>query len=442
MDGTILSFFMFAALIGLLALGVPVGLAMLVAGGAGYALITGTGPLLDYMATAPWHLGASYSLSVIPLFLLMGQIATHGGLSRALFGAANAWLGHRRGGMAMAAVGACGGFGAICGSSLATAATMAHVSLPEMKRHGYDGSLACGALAAGGTLGILIPPSVILVLYALLTEQSIGALFIAAILPGLLAMAGYMAAVAVIVRLNPHAGPAGPRHALPARLRALADTAPVLGIFALVIGGIYGGLFTPTEGAAIGAAGTALTTALFGRMKRRDWLDCLLGTAKLTAMVYLILIGADLYNAFLALSRLPVEAAGLVADSGWPPLAVLAMILLFYLVAGCLMDSMSMILLTVPIFHPIVMGLDFGLTPDETAIWFGILVLVVVEVGLITPPLGMNIFVIQAFDPTTSLPRAFRGVVPFLAADAVRVVLLVAFPGLALAGLALSRGLP
>ncbi|WP_404379815.1 TRAP transporter large permease [Caenispirillum salinarum] len=442
MDGTALSLLMFAALVGLLALAVPVGLAMLIAGGLGYAVIAGAAPLLDYMATAPWHLSASYSLSVIPLFLLMGQFATQGGLSRALFGAANAWLGHRRGGMAMAAVGACGGFGAICGSSLATAATMAHVSLPEMKRRGYDGSLACGALAAGGTLGILIPPSVILVIYALLTEQSIGALFIAAVIPGLLAVGGYMAAIAVAVRLNPDAGPAGPRHGLSARLRALAETGPVLALFALVIGGIYGGLFTPTEGAAVGAAGTALAAAVSGRMSRAGWIDCLLGTAKLTAMVTLILIGADLYNAFLALSRLPMEAAGLVAESGWPPLAILGLILAFYLVAGCLMDSMSMILLTVPVFHPIVMGLDFGLSPDETAIWFGILVLIVVEVGLITPPMGMNIFVIQSFDPGTPLTRAFRGVVPFLAADAVRVALLVAFPGIALAGLTLMGGGP
>lgn len=439
MTGLVLGGVMVAVLVLLLALAVPVGLAMLLAGGLGYALVAGVAPLLDYMATAPWHLAASYGLSVIPLFLLMGQFATQGGLSRALFGAANAWLGHRRGGMAMAAVGACGGFGAICGSSLATAATMAHVSLPEMKRHGYKGSLACGALAAGGTLGILIPPSVILVIYALQTEQSIGALFVAAVIPGLLAVAGYMAAVAVSVRRDPAAGPAVPRRPWRDRLRALRETGPVLAVFVLVVGGIYGGLFTPTEGAAVGAAGTGLIAAALGGLRGRGLVECLLGTAKLTAMVYLILIGADLYNAFLALSRLPMEAAAWVAEAGLPPYGVLIAVLLGYLVLGCLMDSLSMILLTVPVVFPMIAGLDFGLSPEETAIWFGILVLIVVEVGLITPPMGLNIFVIQSFDPETPLTAAYRGVLPFLAADAVRVALLVAFPGIALAGLRLAE---
>lgn len=440
MGGVGLALVMFAALFGLIALAVPVGVAMLVTGGIGYALIAGTGPLLDHLATAPWYTAASYSLSVIPLFLLMGQFATAGDLSRRLFAAANACLGHRRGGVAMAAVGACGGFGAICGSSVATAATMAQVSLPELARYRYDGGLACGALAAGGTLGILIPPSVVLVVFALLTEQSIGDLFAAAVVPGLLAMAGYMAAIAVVVRLRPEAGPAAPPAPVAARLRAVVEALPVLVIFAVVVGGIYGGVFTPTEGAAVGAAATGLAAAVAGGMRLAGFVDCLLGTAKLTAMIALILLGADLFNAFLALSRLPMEAAALVAESGLPPYAVLWLILLGYVVLGCLMDSLSMILLTVPVVWPVVSGLDFGLAPAELAAWFGVLVLVVVEVGLITPPIGLNIFVIQSFAPETSLPRAFRGVLPFLAADAVRIVLLVAFPGIALAVLRLGAG--
>lgn len=432
---------MFGALLGLMALAMPVGVAMLLTGGIGYAFIAGPHALLDHVATAPWYTAASYSLSVIPLFLLMGQFATTGDLSRRLFAAAHAWLGHRPGGVALAAVGACGGFGAICGSSVATAATMGQVALPELRRYRYDGGLACGALAAGGTLGVLIPPSVVLVIYALLTEQSIGDLFVAAIIPGLLALSGYMAAIAVAVRLRPDAGPAAAALPYRQRLSALVGASPVLAVFALVVGGIYGGVFTPTEGAAIGTAATGLAAFLFGDMRLRGFVECLLGTARLTAMIALVLLGADLFNAFLALSRLPMEAAALVGESGLPPHAVLALILLFYLVMGCVMDSLSMILLTVPVFWPMVAGLDFGLTPPELAAWFGVLVLVVVEVGLITPPIGMNIFVIQSLAPHTPLAQVYRGVLPFLAADAVRIALLVALPPLTLGGLTIGRWL-
>ena len=422
----------FAALLLLLVLRVPIGVAMLVTGIGGYVWLAGWGPLLNYLKTAAYWRFAGYELSVVPLFLLMGQFAIEAGISRALFAACNQWLGHRRGGLAMAAVGACAAFGAICGSSLATASTMAKVALPEMRRHGYSGALASGTLAAGGTLGILIPPSIVLVIYAILAEQNIVKMFMAALLPGLLAALGYMATAALYVRIAPAAGPARARVPLAARLAGLKSVWHVALIFALVIGGIYAGWFTPTEGAAVGAAATGLLAVLHGGMRWAGLRRALLGTAETTAMIFLILLGADLFNVFLALTQWPAEAARQIADSGLAPYLVLAAMLLIYLALGCLMDSLSMILLTVPIFFPVIMALDFGLSPEETAIWFGILALVVVEVGLITPPIGLNVFIIQSLARDVTLVDAFKGVVPFLLSDLVRVVLLVAFPGLTL----------
>ena len=422
----------FPVFLALLALRVPVALSMLLVGGTGYLLLSGWTPLIASLKTGPYFQFSSYSLTVIPFFLLMGQFAAKAGMSRALFDAAKAWLGHRRGGLAMAAIGSCAGFGAICGSSLATAATMGQAALPELRRHGYSGALATGALAAGGTLGILIPPSLVLVVYAILTEQNIGALFLAALGPALLAVLGYIAAVWVFVRLDPAAGPAAERAPASERRRGLAAVAPVAAIFALVIGGIYLGWFTPTEGAAVGACATGLLALLSGGLSGPALADCLLETGRTTAMIFLILLGAELYNAFLALSGLPAEAARMIAESGLPPILVLATILLVYLLLGCVMDSLSMILLTVPIFFPIIMALDFGLSPDQTAIWFGILALVAVEVGLITPPVGLNVFVIHGQAPDVPLLQVFKGVLPFLAADIGRILLLLAFPSIAL----------
>lgn len=422
----------FPILLGLLALRLPIGVAMLLVGGCGYIVMSGWVPLISTLKTGPYFQFSSYSLSVIPFFLLMGQFAAKAGMSSALFRAANVWLGHRRGGIAMAAIGGCAGFGAICGSSLATAATMGQVALPEMRRFNYSGALATGALAAGGTLGILIPPSVILVIYAILTEQNIAAMFLAAFVPGFLAAFGYMAAIWVFVRLVPEAGPAGDKAAWPERWTSVLETWPVATIFLLVIGGIYLGWFTPTEGAAVGACSTGLLAALHGGMRLPGLLDCLKETAKATAMIFLILLGAELFNAFLALTRMPMEAAAAIGASGWPPVLVLSAILLLYLVLGCVMDSLSMILLTVPIFFPIVMALDFGLTPDETAIWFGILALIVVEVGLITPPVGMNVFIINGLARDVPMLETFKGVLPFLLSDGLRVALLIAFPGITL----------
>lgn len=423
----------FPVLLLLIFLRMPIGLAMLVVGLAGTAVLSGGSMVvLARLKTETYSTFSSYSLSIVPLFLLMGQFATLGGMSTALFKAAETWLGHRRGGVAMAAVGACAGFGAICGSSLATAATMSQAALPELRRHGYSGGLATATLAAGGTLGILIPPSVVLVIYAIITEQNIAKLFLAAFVPGVLAAIGYMITISVVVRLWPGQETLRDRVPFGQRVTALLAVWPVLAVFLLVVGGIYLGWFTPTEAAAIGAAGTGLIAWANGGLTRERLADAFLVTAGSTAMIFLIVLGAGFYNAFLALSQVPQELSEQIVSAGFSPWAVLGVILLLYLVFGCVMDSLSMILLTIPIFFPIVSALDFGLTPEETAIWFGILVLIVVEVGLITPPVGMNLFVINAMDPSTPILQTYKGVLPFVLSDIVRTVLLVVFPSITL----------
>jgi tripartite ATP-independent transporter DctM subunit len=333
----------------------------------------------------------------------------------------------------MAAIGACAGFGSICGSSLATAATMGQVALPELRRVGYDGGLASGALAAGGTLGILIPPSIVLVIYAILAEQNIARLFAAAFVPGILAALGYMLVIGIVVRIYPQWG-GRQLEPLPwrERIRAQRDVWPVVLIFVTVIGGIYSGIFTPTEGAAVGAAATGLLAWWKGGLDRAKVLRAFEATASGTGMVFMIVLGAAAYNTFLALSQLPQELATWVGSLGLSPYAVLWAIIVFYLVFGCVMDSLSMILLTIPIFFPMVSGLDFGLPPEDFAIWFGIIVLIVVEVGLITPPVGMNLFVIQSMAPDIPIRDTYRGVWPFVLSDLVRVTLLVIFPSITL----------
>lgn len=423
----------FPVLLGMIFLRIPIGLAMLMVGFFGTWLVTGSWvPILAQMKSLTYDTFSSYSLSIVPLFLLMGQFATRGGMSKALFKAAETWLGHRKGGVAMAAIGACAGFGAICGSSLATAATMGQVALPELRRYGYSGSLATGCLAAGGTLGILIPPSIVLVIYAILAEQNIIKLFIAAMVPGVLATIGYMLTIAVYVRLKPGSAGLRERAGYAERWAALVAVWPVLVIFALVIGGIYAGWFTPTEGAAVGAAGTGLMALANGGLDWRGLGESITGTAISTGMIFFIVLGAAVYNGFLAFSQLPQETANAVATLGVSPWLVLVAILVCYLVFGCVMDSLSMILLTVPIFFPIVSVLDFGLPPEEMALWFGILVLIAVEVGLITPPVGMNLFVINSMAPDVPLARTYAGALPFVVSDIVRVAILVAFPGITL----------
>jgi C4-dicarboxylate transporter, DctM subunit len=438
MDPIWLAVCSFPVLLVLIFLRVPIGLSMLVIGLLGSWQVYGSAmPLLNQMKNLAYGQFSSHSLSIVPLFLLMGQFATLGGMSQALFKAAEAFLGHRKGGLAMAAIGACAGFGAICGSSLATAATMGQVALPELKRAGYAGSLASGTLAAGGTLGILIPPSIVLVIYAILAEQNIAKLFAAAFIPGILAALGYMLVINIVVHLNPKLAGSVPPMPWAERWQAVGAVWPVLLIFVVVVGGIYSGLFTPTEGAAVGAVSTGLLAWWRGGLTRKKLQEAFESTAGGTAMVFMIVLGAAAYNTFLALSQLPQELAGWVGSMGLSPYAVLWAILVFYLIFGCVMDSLSMILLTIPIFFPMVSGLDFGLTPEETAIWFGILVLITVEVGLITPPVGMNLFVIQSMAPDISIRDTYRGVWPFVASDLIRVTVLVIFPAITLVALRL-----
>ena len=433
MDPIWLAIVSFPVLLVLIFLRVPIGLSMLVVGLVGSWQVYGSAaPLLNQMKSLAYSTFSTHSLSIVPLFLLMGQFATLGGMSKALFRCAEAFIGHRRGGVAMAAVGACAGFGAICGSSLATAATMGQVALPELKRAGYAGSLAAGTLAAGGTLGILIPPSIVLVIYAILAEQNIAKLFAAAFIPGILAAIGYMIVVNLVVRLNPRlAGSMAPLP-WPQRLASLGAVWPVMLIFVVVVGGIYTGIFTPTEGAAVGAVATGLLAWWKGGLNREKLLRAFEATASGTGMVFMIVLGAAAYNTFLALSQLPQELATWVGSLGLSPYAVLWAIIVFYLIFGCVMDSLSMILLTIPIFFPMVSGLDFGLPPEDMAIWFGIIVLIVVEVGLITPPVGMNLFVIQSMAPDIPIRDTYRGVWPFVVSDLIRVTLLVIFPSITL----------
>jgi tripartite ATP-independent transporter DctM subunit len=433
MSGTATGILMGGLLFALLALRVHIGAAMMIAGSLGYLVLAGWPPLLSYLKNVAYARFSVYDLSVVPLFLLMGNIASQGGLSRRLFAAAAAWIGHWRGGMAMSAIGACAGFGAICGSSLATAATMGQVALPELRRQRYHPALATGTLAAGGTLGILIPPSVVLVIYAILTEQNVAQMFMAAFVPGAIATLGYCLAIGIYVRVFPDRGPAAAKRALAERLRALVEVWPIVLVFVTVIGGIYGGVFTPTEAAAVGTLATAALAFGSGEMRLDGLVRALLVTAEGTAMIFFILIGADLLNSFLALSQMPAVLAAWVMASGWPPLLVLFAMIVIYLVLGCVMDSLSMILLTIPVFFPIIMGMDYWeLGATDKAIWFGILALMVVEIGLITPPVGMNVFIINSLAKDVPMHVTFRGVVPFLISDLARTVLLVFVPGLAL----------
>ncbi|MCP8885152.1 TRAP transporter large permease [Devosia sp. XJ19-1] len=433
MTPLLLGFLGLPAVLILIFLRVPIGIAMLAIGVFGSWAVTGSfNPVSAQFKNLAYSTYASYSLSVVPLFLLMGQFATLGGLSAGLFNAAAAWLGHKKGGVAMAAIGASAGFGAICGSSLATAATMGQVALPELKKYGYSGALSTGAVAAGGTLGILIPPSIILVIFAVLTEQNIAKLFMGAFIPGILAAIGYIVVIAIYVRVQPEAGGVRERMPYGQRFRELAKTWPVLVVFLAVIGGIYAGIFTPTEAAAVGAAGTFLIALAARSLDRKTIVEACLATASATAMIFLIVLGAAALNGFLAMSQVPQVMASWVGEQGFNPWVVMVLVLVFYLVMGCVMDSLSMILLTVPIIFPMMSVLDFGLTPDEFGIWFGIIVLIVVEVGLITPPVGMNLFIINSMSPQTRLSETYRGVLPFVASDIVRTAILVAFPPITL----------
>ncbi len=426
-----LTLLIFGVMLVLMAIRTPIAISMFVAGGVGYVLQAGWLPLANFLNTQAFARFASYDLSVIPLFILMGNFATQGGISRALFKFAAAAMGRFKGGLAMAAVMACAAFGAICGSSVATAATITQVALPEMRTHGYSGRLATGTLAAGGTLGILIPPSVPLVIYAILTEQNIAKLFAAAMVPGALAMLGYMIAISVYVRLVPgHA----PEHdeAPELTLQALSGIAPITAVFLIVFGGIYTGKFTPTEGAAVGAAATFVAALLKREIDWPRFKTCFLATAESSAMIFLIFLGADLMNAALALTQVPGQLAGVVQGWGLPPVAVVGAILLFYVVLGAVMDELSMILLTIPIFFPMIMGLDFGMPKESVAIWFGIMVLMTVGFGMLAPPVGLNVYVVNGMAKDIPIAESYRGVMPFLLSDTLRTLLLLFFPAISL----------
>lgn len=432
MSGAAVAITGFAGMLVLLGLRMPIGLAMLTVGSLGYMHFTSLAIFLNYMKTTPYHLFANYTLSVIPLFVLMGALAEKSGLSTALFRAAAAFLGHLRGGLGMALIGACTGFGAICGSSVATTATFGRATLPEFRRYNYDPGFATGMIAVGGTLGILIPPSVILVVYAITTEQNIAKLFMAALIPGVLAALFYCVVIAIMVRLRPEAGPALERVGWAERLKVVVGVWPVMLIAVTVVGGIYGGIFTPTEGASVGCIAMLAVGLLQRTLGWREIKLSVIQTAETSAMIFMILLGAEVFNAFLALSQLPELAAQVVTQSGLPPYGVIVALLIFYIILGGVMDELAMILLTLPIFFPIVVALDLGMPSDDVAIWFGILVLMVVGIGLTAPPIGLNVFVISAIAKDVPIVSTYRGVLPFVAADVFRLGLVVAFPALAL----------
>ncbi len=425
----------FGFMLVLMALRVHLGVAMFTAGSVVYLVINrgDTSSWLYTMNDLAYARLSNYDLSVIPLCLLMGNFATHGGLSKALFRAAGTLIGHWRGGLAMSATLACAGFGAISGSSLATAATMGQVALPELMSKGYSGRLATGTLAASGTLGILIPPSVPLVVYAVLTQESIGKLFAAAVIPGLVALTGYLAVILIRVTRDPNAGPASEKASWGECLVAQLEVMPVLGLFLFIVVGIYGGWASPTEAMSIGVAGAGVIGAVFGGLRLPEVVVSIKRTANATAMIFLVLVGADMLNAALAISQMPVELADWVKHSGLPPLVVLFAVLGTYILLGCVMDSLAMLFLTIPIFYPMVMGLDFwGMSLADKSVWFGILVLMVVEIGLVHPPVGMNLYIINRLAKGVSMKETTWGVVPFLASDFVRIVALALFPAISL----------
>lgn len=433
MSGGAIGITLFGAMLVLMALRVPIAVAMFIPGAVGFWWMAGDMPLLNQMKGLAIARLSVYDLSVIPLFLLMGQFATQGGLSRDLFRAAASFIGHLRGGLAMAAILAAAAFGAVCGSSVATAATIGQVAYPEMKRHGYSGQLSTATLAVGGTLGILIPPSVPLVIYAILTEQNIAKLFAAAFVPGCIAALGYLVVISLVTKLDPSLATALPRQSWKTRGKAFLGIWPIIAIFLIVFGGIYRGVFTPTEGAAVGAIATLIAGAARGEIGRKNFAACFLGTAETTAMVFMIFLGADMMNATLALTQMPAKLADWVSHLQVAPLVIVSAILLFYVVLGCVMDELSMIVLTIPVLFPAVMGLDlWGLAPQDKAIWFGILVLMVVEIGLVAPPVGLNVYVVNSIARDVPMNDTYRGVLPFLVSDVLRVLLLLFVPGVSL----------
>lgn len=426
MSGNTVAILGFVSLFVLMLLRVPVGMAMGLVGVAGFGYLTSAGPALKIVGHTTMRTVTDFNFAVVPLFLLMGSFATTSGMSRELFRAANGFLGHLKGGLGIATIAACGGFSAICGSSVATAATFSRVAYPEMRRYGYPQTFATGVIAAGGTLGIMIPPSTVLAVYGLITEQDVGKLFVAGFLPGILAVIMYMGTVSAISRLRPGFLPAGEVIPWKARFAGLRDVWATMLLFLFVIGGIYGGMFTATEAAGMGAAGAFIIGVLRGKLSGKDILQSLLETTRTTAAVFTVLIGAMLFGYFLTITQTPQKITEFLTSLGLGPYGVLTLILLMYLVLGCLMDALAMIILTVPIIFPVIKALGFD------PIWFGIIVVMTVELGLIHPPVGMNIFVIKSVIEDVKISTIFYGVLPFIITDLIRLVILVIFPMIAL----------
>jgi C4-dicarboxylate transporter, DctM subunit len=432
MSGVQYALMMIGIMFALMALRTPIAIAMFIAGSVGYVMQTGWLPYANNMNTMAFARFASYDLSVIPLFILMGHFATQGGISKSLFAFTAAVVGRLRGGLAMAAVMASAAFGAICGSSVATAATITGVALPEMKRHGYSGRLATGTLATAGTLGILIPPSVPLIIYAILTEQNIAKLFLAATVPGVIAMAGYMIVIACYVRLVPGHAPEVDRERPRMELRVVLGVVPLALVFLLVFGGIYGGFFSPTEGAAVGAAAALLAAVARREMSWAKFLHSVEATAESSAMIFLIFIGADVLNSALALTQIQTQLVSIIQGLHVAPIWVMVGIVILHILLGTVTEELSIVLLTIPIFFPVVMSLDFGMAKEPLALWFGILILMVVSFGMLVPPMGLNVYVVNGMAKGVPLHETFRGVLPFLISDFVRIALMLAFPGIAL----------
>ena len=416
----------FVSLFVLMLLRVPIGMAMGLVGVGGFAYLSGSGPALKIVGHTTMRTVTDFNFAVIPLFLLMGSFATTSGMSRELFRAANGFVGHLRGGLGIATIAACGGFAAICGSSVATAATFSRVAYPEMRRYGYPQSFATGVIAAGGTLGIMIPPSTVFAVYGLITEQDVGKLFVAGIVPGILAVLMYMATITIIGAVRPGFLPAGVRSSWRERIEGLRDVWATILLFAFVIGGIYGGMFTATEAAGMGAGGAFLIGIARGRLSRADILRSLLEATRTTAAVFTVLIGALLFGYFLTITQTPQKVSEFLGSLGLGAYGILGIIMLMYLVLGCLMDALAMIILTIPIIFPVIIALGFN------PIWFGVVIVMTVELGLIHPPVGMNIFVIKSVVEDVKISTIFYGVMPFIITDLLRLAILIAFPILAL----------
>ena len=443
MDALGIGFLGLAVLVALIALRIPIAYSMILVGGVGVTILNGPAIFFSQLKTLAYGQFSIFDLSVVPMFVLMGNIATKAGLSRALFKAASVWMGWMRGGVAISAIAACAGFGSVCGSSLATASTMGQVALPELKRYRYADSLATGTLAAGGVLGILIPPSIVLVIYAIIVEANIVTMFMAAFIPGIIAVILFILTIAIYVRLRPGTGPAGELANREEFVSATLQVIPVLIIFGLVIGGIYFGFFNPTPAAAIGVTLVWIYGTFTRQVGINEMREALLQTAKTTGMIYLILLGAEMLKIFMSRGGVPQAVAEWMATSGLTPMTILIILLIALILLGMLMDSLSMILLAIPFFWPVLVEINggdyvdaanagFGMTSEDLKIWFGILALIVVELGLITPPVGMNVFVISAMAKDVPMRETFIGVMPFFAAEMVRVVILVAFPMLTL----------